>query len=74
MMALADWSMQRVGSNQCFMGEDGLRRCAVSLVVRYLLSRERLRANTFQDKGPYSEGKTSQGTGAWPEAGKREGM
>jgi hypothetical protein len=34
----------------------------------------KVESKTFQDKGPYSEGETSQGTGAWPEAGKREGM
>jgi len=72
MQALAERSRKQVGSNQCRMGDDGLKRCAVSLVVRYLLSRGRLRGLAFQDKGPDSDRETRQGTVAWPEAEKRE--
>jgi hypothetical protein len=52
---------ERVGSNQCNLEEDCLRRCAVSLVVRYLLSRERLRARPFRTKGLTLRGKLLRG-------------
>ncbi len=40
----------------------------------YLQRRGGLRAETLQDKGPYFAWETIQGTVAWPEAEKPEGM
>src|SRR6516165_294530 len=61
MQALAERSRKQVGSNQCRMGDDGLKRCAVSLVVRYLLSRGRLRARPLRAKGLTLRGKPLRG-------------